>query len=263
MAGVIATDLTRRPGPVLLVDLGTNGELVLSHEGRLWACSTAAGPAFEGAEIDCGMPGLPGAIERVELDADLRFTTIEGSAPRGICGSGLIDAVAVLRRAGVIDVYGRIQDGGGLPPELAARLRPGARGTDVMLAPAAGRDLVLTQGDVRQVQLAKGAIAAGVRLLCQGAGIAPWELRQVLLAGAFGQHVDVAKAACLGILPGIEDERILAVGNTAGEGARLMLTNAACRDEAEDLVGRVEVIELAADPEFQMVFAEEMLFPEC
>ncbi len=132
----------------------------------------------------------------------------------------------------------------------------------MILAAGAGRDLALTQPDVRQVQLAKGAIAAGIRLLCKTAGLAPESLSRVLLAGAFGLHLDVAKAARLGLLPGVPVERVRVVGNVAGEGARLILTNGDCRDEAESYTGRVEVIELAADPEFQNVFAEEMLFPE-
>ncbi|MGE5549511.1 MAG: ASKHA domain-containing protein [Bacteroidota bacterium] len=263
VAGIVALDLGARPGPALMLDLGTNGELVLAYEGRLWACSTAAGPAFEGAEIGCGMAGLPGAIERVHfVDGDLAAGTIGGAAPRGICGSGLIDAVAVLREAGIMDPTGRLGGVDRLSPALAARLRAGARGSEVVLASGPARAVVLSQGDIRQVQLAKGAIAAGVRLLCRTAGISPGDLRQVYLAGAFGQHVEVAKAARIGLLPGIPPARVRAVGNVAGEGARLMLTHAPCRAEAEALVGRVEVRELAADPEFQAVFAEEMLFPD-
>lgn len=261
VAGIVATNLPELPGPTLLVDLGTNGEMVLAREGRLWACSTAAGPAFEGAEISCGMGGLSGAIERVGLaEGDLSLETIGGAPPRGICGSGLIDAVAVLCEAGAVDVTGRLQAEGVSAP-LAARIRPGTRGAEVLLARHGGREVVLTQGDIRQVQLAKGAIAAGARLLCKHAGIEPGGLERVFLAGAFGRYVDADKAARIGLLPGIPPERVRAVGNAAGEGARLMLTNAACRAEAEGLTGRVEVLELAADPEFQTVFAEEMLFP--
>jgi len=262
VAGIVATDLSRSTGPTLLLDLGTNGELVLADRGSLWACSTAAGPAFEGAAIGCGMPGLAGAIERVGYDrGDLALATIGGAVPRGLCGSGLIGAVAVLREAGALDPTGRLQAGAGLAPGLSTRLRPGPHGTEVVIFAAPGRDIVLTQGDIRQVQLAKGAIATGVRLLCKTAGLSPGDLSQVLLAGAFGQHVEVAQAASLGLLPGIPPERVRAVGNVAGEGARLMLTHAACRAEAEALAGRVKVIELAADPEFQEVFAEEMTFP--
>ncbi|MGE5599276.1 MAG: ASKHA domain-containing protein, partial [Bacteroidota bacterium] len=259
-AGLVATDLPARRGPSLFMDLGTNGELVLAHQGRLWACSTAAGPAFEGAEISCGMAGLPGAIERVAFqDGDLRVETIGGEAPRGLCGSGLIDAVVSLREAGAVDATGRLTEEN-LPPALAGRLRRGGRGHEVVLSSAGDREVVLTQGDIRQTQLAKGAIAAGVRLLCRAAGIEPGELREVLLAGTFGRHVDAAKAARLGLLPGIPLAGVRAIGNAAGEGARLMLTHAPCRDEAEALVGRVQVLELAADPEFQTVFAEEMMF---
>ena len=263
VAGLVATDLPRLSGPSLLVDLGTNGELVLADRGRLWACSTAAGPAFEGAEIGCGMPGLPGAIERVDLiDGDLRLHTIDRAAPRGLCGSGLLDAAAVLLEAGVIEPTGRIRTGEDLPAALARRIRAGAGGAEVLLAAGGGRDLTLTQPDVRQVQLAKGAIAAGIRLLCKAAGLAPESLSRVLLAGAFGLHLDVAKAARLGLLPGVPVDRVQVIGNAAGEGARLILTNSDCRDEAESYAGRVEAIELASDPEFQAVFAEEMLFPE-
>lgn len=260
-AGVIATDLSGRPGPSLLVDLGTNGELVLSAGGRLWACSTAAGPAFEGAAISCGMPGVTGAIERVELDGDLSVATIGGAEPLGLCGSGLLDAVAVLRTAGAVDATGRLRGHAELPPALAGRIRPGPGGSEILLAAGAHGEVVLTQQDLRQVQLAKGAIAAGVRVLCAEAGLNPAELREVLLAGAFGQYVDPVKAADLGLFPGVPPERIHAVGSAAAEGARLMLLNAGCREAAQSLVGRVTVVELAAIPGFQDIFAAEMLFP--
>ena len=261
-AGIIALDLTRREGVNLLIDLGTNGELVLARAGRLWACSTAAGPAFEGAEISCGLPGLPGAIERVDFDTDLRIQTIGQATPRGLCGSGLIDAVAVCLDRGVVDTSGAMQMRREIPPVLAPRVREGKTGLEFVLTSGGPSEVSLTQRDIRQVQLAKGAIAAGVRLLCEAAGVEPGEVDRVFLAGAFGQHVDAAKAGRIGLLPGIPIGRVKAVGNAAGEGARLILTSLPCRAEAETLADKVKIVELAARPDFQMIFADEMMFPE-
>ena len=261
VAGIVATDLLARPGPSLLVDLGTNGELVLVHGEKVLACSTAAGPAFEGAGISCGMPAVGGAINRVELGEDgLVFGTIAQRPPRGLCGSGLIDAVAALRVAGALDSSGRLRPEGA--PALAGRLREGPEGLAVVLAKAeGGEEIRLTQADIRRLQLAKGAIAAGVRLLCRAAGVRPGDLQEVLLAGAFGLHLRPESAVRIGLLPGIPAVRVRAVGNVAAEGARLLLLHAPLRQEAESLVGRVEVLELAAEPDFQTVFAEEMMFP--
>lgn len=263
LAGLVATDLAGSAGPALLMDLGTNGELVLAHRGRILACSTAAGPAFEGGEISCGMTARPGAIERVDLrDGDLFFKTIANAPARGICGSGLVDAVAVLRRAGLIGPSGRIEAEVETLPRLSARVRPGRPGREVFLASAMGVEITLTQGDVRQVQLAKGSLAAGVKMLCQAATLESTDLQRVLLAGAFGLHLAPESAAAIGLLPGIAGDRVEAVGNTALEGARLMLVQAACRAEAEEIAGRAQVVNLAADPEFQNIFADEMGFPE-
>jgi len=260
VAGIVATDLLARPGPSLLVDLGTNGELVLACGEKILACSTAAGPAFEGAGISCGMPAVAGAVNRVEPGGEgLLCATIGGGPPRGLCGSGLIDAVAALRMLGGIDETGRLRPEGA--PALAGCFREGPDGLAVVLAEAeGGEEIRLTQADIRRLQPAKGAVAAGVRLLCRAAGIAPGDLQEVLLAGAFGLHLRPESAVRIGLLPGIPAARVRAVGNTAAEGARLLLLHAPLRREAESLVGKVEVLELAAEPDFQMVFAGEMMF---
>lgn len=262
VAGIVALDLPSRPGVTLLMDLGTNGEIVLAREGRMWACSTAAGPALEAAGIACGMPALAGAVTRAFWRGDLVFETVAGAPPRGLCGPGLLSTLALMLKYGAVDATGRIVPRGDLPAALAARIRPGDQGLEILLASSGGHEIILTQGDVRRLQLAKGAIAAGIRLLCKAAGIEPRQLDRVFLAGTFGQHLQADDAATVGLLPGIPAGRVSAAGNTAGEGARLMLANAACRAEAEALAGRIEVIELASDPDFQTVFAEEMLFPE-
>ena len=260
VAGIVATDLLARPGPSLLVDLGTNGELVLVHGEKVLACSTAAGPAFEGAGISCGLPAVAGAINRVELGVDgLAWQTVADAPPRGLCGSGLIDAVAALLAAGAVEASGRLRPEAS--PVLAGSFREGPEGLAVALARTeAGEEIRLTQADIRRLQLAKGAIATGVRLLCRAAGITPGELREVLLAGAFGLHLRPESAVRIGLLPGIPAAKVRAVGNVAAEGARLLLLHAPLRREAEALVGRVEVLELAAEPDFQTVFAGEMMF---
>ncbi len=257
----------------LAVDIGTNGELVLAAKGRLLTCSTAAGPALEGAKITHGMRAAEGAIEAVHIGEELQLSVIGDVPSRGVCGSGLIDAVAELLRAGLIDTLGQFvdpefvdpeTDGRKLPAFLKERLRPGESGFEFVLAwkghSGIREDIVLTQGDVAELQLAKGAIHAGFKILLKEAGLSVSDVDQVLLAGAFGNYIRKESALSIGLLPDLPVERITPVGNAAGDGARMALVSRSIRQRAFSLPGRVEHIELSSRPEFQDEFIDALPF---
>lgn len=256
--GMLATSLSERDTPTLYVDLGTNGEIVLAAGGRLHAASTAAGPALEGASIACGMRAEAGAIEQVEPDGDSLWLGVIGERePRGICGSGLLDLIAVLLDAGVIDASGRMLDAPGHP--LGARITE-RDGTRAFIVDALN-DIVLTQQDVRQVQLAVGAIRTGIELLLESAAVEPSAIAAVVIAGGFGFHVRTASLVRLGLLPGTWLDRVGFAGNTALAGARMALLDGVVRERAAGLVDRVRNVDLAAHPGFQQRFINSLTFP--
>ncbi|MDQ7063908.1 MAG: ASKHA domain-containing protein [candidate division KSB1 bacterium] len=261
-------DLERGGAPQLVVDIGTNGEMVLAAGGRIICTSSPAGPAWEGASIEWGTPAVAGAIERARVvDGDVQFTTIARQPAIGICGSGLVDLVCEFRRCGLIDASGRI-----LPPERAVdapdalRQRLVARESgacDIRIAPAAdGRWILLKQKDIREVQLAKAAIRAGIEILLRELQVKPVDLQRVFVAGAFGNHLRGEDAVALGLLPEIPPERIHFIGNAALAGAEAVLTSKVAREKAEHLAQKVAFVEIAEKPEFQDVFVEAMRFPE-
>ena len=251
----------------IAVDIGTNGEVLLGSRERLWACSAPAGPAFEGAQIRHGMRGANGAIDRVTIDDDVHVHTIGETDALGICGSGLIDLIAGLLDARVIDPTGLIQVEArdDLPPRLGARvvmrgeerqfivLRPGEAG--------ATREIVLTQDDVRQVQLAKGAIASGVQMLVHVSGVPPADVAELMLAGGFGNYVSIPSALRIGLIPTLPGDRVRYVGNAASLGAQLCLLSEAERARAAEIAGRIEHVSLAAHPDFEQIFVDCMNFP--
>lgn len=258
-AGILSTDLAALPGVSLFVDVGTNGEMVLAVDGELHATSTAAGPAFEGMNIAHGMRAAPGAVERFTIeDGAVHVETIGGKPAIGICGSGLLDAVGELAAHGVIDASGRFtRTPEALPPGLAARLE--ARDATKVFRIAG--DVVLTQKDVRQVQLAKGAVRAGVDLLLRSAGLGPLEVDRALIAGSFGYHLRTRSLLDLGLFPAELDGRVTYVGNTSQTGARALLLNRGARSGLAELAKRVTVVELANDPGFQKAFVAALAFP--
>lgn len=269
-AGVLATGLGEVERPTLLIDVGTNGEIVLAADGQLLAASTAAGPAFEGARISCGMRGSDGAIEKVVVDGRLRCGVIGGGVPRGICGSGLIDLVAVLLDHGLLTPQGRLQPAdqlpGDLPDDLARRvvIDDGQPAFVVASADesADGRPIRLTQRDLREVQLATGAIRAGVAILLRHAGLRPEQLDAVLLAGGFGNFIRRSRAQRIGLLPPeVEHHRIRYVGNTSLAGACLAARSCAARRAADELAARTRHVDLSTDPAFPTTFADSMIFP--
>lgn len=256
MGCVLATRLYDAEKPTLMVDIGTNGEMVLAANGRMAACSTAAGPALEGANIRHGMRGAPGAIDHVSYEnGAVSCSVIGGGEARGVCGSGLIDAIAVMLESGAIDKRGRIRAAGQCP-HLAGRLDE----VDGERRFRLSGDVMITQSDVREVQLAKGAIAAGIVMMAEHLGITPKEIDTVLLAGAFGSFIDPDSACAINLLPKVLQGRIRAVGNAAGSGAKMMACNGGELRRAEALIGRIEFIELAAMPGFQATFARWMRF---
>jgi uncharacterized 2Fe-2S/4Fe-4S cluster protein (DUF4445 family) len=257
-AGIIATGLHREPGVVLFIDIGTNGEMVLSINGRLVATSTAAGPAFEGMNIACGMRAADGAVEKFSIGDDglLSVGTIGKAKPVGICGSGLVDVVGELVSHGVLDRNGRFSKNGHIPDPIRERMSF-EHGKSIFLI---SDEVFLTQQDVRQVQLAKGALRSGIDILLAGSGLKYSDVDQVLIAGAFGFHLRTKNLVRIGILPGELEAKIDLVGNTSKTGARALLLDLSLRREALRIVDRVNVIELANEPGFERTFIGNLAF---
>ncbi|MGB4428929.1 MAG: ASKHA domain-containing protein [Thermacetogeniaceae bacterium] len=267
---ILATELDESSEIRLAIDIGTNGEMVLGNKDRLLACSTAAGPAFEGAQISCGMRGTAGAIDTVRMDDEFTYTTINDERPVGICGSGLIDVISVMLDTGVIDSRGRIANPNELAGTSAEKLADRIVDLDGMraflLAPAAetghGKPLFITQQDVRELQLAKGAIATGVQILLDVYGIGFDDIYEVILAGAFGNYLDKHSACAIGLIPSSLEDRVRPVGNAAGTGAKVALLSAAEYRRSARIASFVEYEELAAYPKFSEIFANSLYFPE-
>jgi uncharacterized 2Fe-2S/4Fe-4S cluster protein (DUF4445 family) len=257
---MLAEELDRVDGPTLAIDIGTNGEIVLAAPGRILACSAAAGPAFEGAHISQGMRAASGAIDHVWMEGgDLAVSTIDGGGPVGVCGSGLADAVAVFLEEGAVDDTGRLltpREAEHAGSRLTERIEQGAAGTRCRISD----QVWVTQKDIREVQLAKGAIRAGCEILMREMGIGSSDLAHVVLAGAFGSYLSPYSAVRLGLLPPVGVEIVEPVGNAAGSGAILALLSVAERRRAVEIAERTEHIELSARPEFAAELANAMLF---
>ena len=270
-AGIVIHGIHDAEDRVLYVDVGTNGEMALRANGVTWCCSTAAGPAFEGARISGGMRAATGAISAVGTnDLDLVVTTIDDAPARGICGTGLLDAVAAFLEFGVVDSSGRIVDEDEwpttCPPAVRARVDFSGDEPEVVLcAPQAPDEprVTITQRDVRELQLAKGAVAAGIEVMLGAAGIGANELDRVILAGAFGSFLSPASARRVGLLPqDIDLTRIESVGNAALAGARAALLDAGCRIEARRVAEQMRYLELSGRADFQTAYMGAMIFPE-
>ena len=240
---LVATRLDTLDELTLMIDIGTNGEMVLGNKHRAIACSTAAGPAFEGAKIECGMRGAPGAIDHVTLEGGLlRYHVIGEGEAVGLCGSGLLDLIACLLKTGDIDESGRMEDGD--------------------IYHIGNTKVYLTQKDVREVQLAKAAIRAGIELMCQAMGVNVEDIQQVLLAGAFGNYLDPQSACEIGMIPPALLERIHPIGNAAGEGARLAVLRESEFEYGKKLATETEFLELASMPEFNDCYVDCLCFEE-
>jgi uncharacterized 2Fe-2S/4Fe-4S cluster protein (DUF4445 family) len=239
-AGLVASEFAAEPGTGLFIDLGTNGEIVLKKGGEFVATSTAAGPAFEGMSISCGMLAVPGAIHRAEWDNGFRCRTIDDLPPQGVCGSGLIDILAGALERGLLGPDGRIAG-----PDKRLRLT---------------ERLALTQQDVRDIQLAVAAIRSGIRLMLREFRLEPADLDRVLVAGAFGSSLDIGHAAALGLLPDLPSGKTAFIGNASLAGARLLLVSRPARDAAEALAARISHVSLATRPDFQDEFVRDLTF---
>lgn len=262
---------------VLIVDVGTNAEILLGNESRVLACSSPTGPAFEGAQISSGQRAAPGAIERVEIDPvtkEPRFRVIgsdlwsddagfadatKQSGITGICGSGIIEAVAELRIAGILDASGLI----GSPEQVGTwRCTPEGRTHSYILhdgSAEGGPKIMVTQGDIRAIQLAKSALYAGARLLMDEMGVA--KVDRVTLAGAFGAHISPKHAMVLGMIPDVPLDHVTSAGNAAGTGARIALCNVAARNAIEETVHQIHKVETAIEPRFQEHFVNASAIP--
>lgn len=280
-ADAAAVALSEEPGKseemVLIVDVGTNAEILLGNTKRVLACSSPTGPAFEGAQISSGQRAAPGAIERVEIDPvtkEPRFKVIgsdlwstdpafaeatKGSGITGICGSGIIEAVAEMRMAGIVDQGGLI---GGPDQVGSPRLQAEGRTHSYILHDASaegGPKIMVTQGDIRAIQLAKAALYAGARLLMDEMGVA--KVDKVTLAGAFGAHISPKHAMVLGMIPDVPLNKVISAGNAAGTGARIALCNVAARNAIEATVHEIHKVETAIEPRFQEHFVNASAIP--
>jgi uncharacterized 2Fe-2S/4Fe-4S cluster protein (DUF4445 family) len=239
-AGLVASSFAAEPGAGLFIDLGTNGEIVLKKGGEFAATSTAAGPAFEGMNISCGMLAVPGAIHKAEWDNGFKCRTVDDLPPQGVCGTGLIDILAGALARGLLGRDGRIAG-----PEKRIRL------TD---------RLALTQQDIRDVQLAVAAVRSGVRLMLREFRLTVADLDRVIVAGAFGSSLDIGNAVALGLLPDVPPEKIAFIGNASLAGARLLLLSRPARSVAETLAAKISHISLATRPDFQDEFVQALEF---
>lgn len=261
VAMLLATDAWRTPRTVVAIDIGTNTEVTLAHGGRRLSCSCASGPAFEGAHIRDGMRAAPGAIERVQIiDGQVRIQTIGSQQPVGICGSGILDAVAVMAEDGLINHRGAFVSG----HPLAAPLENGKPAFLLAAADATDhqRDILVTRQDVAEIQLAKGAIRAGVELLLREAGITAADVDDFIIAGAFGTYINIESAVRIGMFPRLPLDRFRQVGNAAGMGARQLLVSRGRRAQVADLIAQIEYIELTTHRGFQDVFMASMSLDE-
>ncbi len=267
-AVLLATEIDRSKEIKLVIDIGTNGEIALGSREKIVACSAAAGPAFEGAQISSGMRGAAGAIDHVYFGDELKYSVIGRGSPLGICGSALLDVVAGLLELGMLDKRGKFISYDNLTNTAAKVFKNNLiehEGQAAFLLADAkktghGRPVMITQGDIRELQLAKGAMAAGVRVLMEIYGIQPCDIKEVLLAGAFGNYLNPHSACIIGLIPPELESKIKMIGNAAGTGARLALLSSGEYRRAANIADTVEFVELGSYPKFNSIFAESTYF---
>lgn len=273
MGVILGTHIHERPDFSMAIDVGTNGEIVLAGNNRILACSTAAGPAFEGAEIKFGMRAAEGAIEEVYIDNEsgsCHVKVIGDKKPRGICGSGILDAVAQLYDEGILNFKGAFNVEGEayekIHPALRERLVKTDSGYEFILTTAEESakkiPVTLCQKDVRELQMAKGAIYAGMRVLMNEMGITIDEVKELMVAGAFGNYIKPDSALSIGLFPALPNGKIISIGNAASEGGRLALVSADERKLCDDLARRAEYIELSSRMDFQDEYVMALYFPQ-
>jgi uncharacterized 2Fe-2S/4Fe-4S cluster protein (DUF4445 family) len=256
VAVILATEIWKTEQTVLAIDIGTNTEITLASNGRLLCCSCASGPAFEGAHIREGMRAAPGAIERVQIKGGEVFVFSIGSQPPvGICGSGILDAVAEMRKVGILNEKGALLSG-------QQQVRETAQGNEFVLVPVEktghGREITISRRDVNEIQLSKAAIRTGINVLLETAGISAQEVEEVLIAGAFGTYINIASAIRIGMFPDLPLERFKQIGNAAGMGAKQALISERSLSEARSIAKRAQYIELTTHINFQNDFLDAM-----
>jgi len=263
VADILATEMYKSEETCFLIDIGTNTEIVIGNKNGMMAASCASGPAFEGAFIKHGMRAATGAIERVWIDEDTlepKYLTIDDARPRGICGSAIVDIVAEMLKAGIIDTSGRIRDDVDSP-----RVRESSGMMEYVIAwgdeTATGREITITQSDIREIQKAKSAMFTGASILMKRLRITPEDITRVFIAGAFGTYIDPLNAITIGMLPEFPLETIKQVGNAAGTGARMALLSREARQTARKLRRMVRYVELAADPDFKKEYLAALYLP--
>jgi uncharacterized 2Fe-2S/4Fe-4S cluster protein (DUF4445 family) len=260
VSGVLATNIAREDKLRVFVDVGTNGEIVIGSSRRTLATAAPAGPAFEGSQIKCGMRATDGAIEGVQLGDGVELQVIGGDVPPlGLCGSGLVDAVAQLLNVGLLDHSGRMRSAADVPNHPLADRLIEVEGVRAFLL--ADR-VYLSQRDVRELQFAKGSIATGIKILMGILGVAASDLDEVYLGGSFGSYLNPESAKIIGLVPDVDVDKIIAVGNSAGEGAKIALLSYRERQVAFELPSRIEYIELSGRTDFNDSFVEVLRFPD-
>ncbi|MBI4977878.1 MAG: DUF4445 domain-containing protein [Spirochaetes bacterium] len=264
-ACMLSSGMHSKSGISFVVDIGTNGEAAVGNRDMLLTSSAPAGPAFEGAEISCGMRAAPGAIERVVISDDVHINVIGNAAPTGICGSGLIDAIAEMLTAGVISTTGEMIKPDELPSAVPEKVRSRVvikNGKTEFVLAGGKSPVVITQKDVRELQLAKGAIRSIIELLLKEMNIGLDALETFYIAGAFGNYIRPESAMRIGLIPKLPKEKVRFIGNAALVGAKLSLLSVPLRNELNAFSARAKNMEFAGRPEFQIAFADAMLFPE-
>lgn len=266
-SGLLALNVYEEKKSFLFIDLGTNGEIVVSNQGKLWATSTAVGPAFEGGRIQCGMRASIGAIEKITLNDDIDIKVIGNAEPTGLCGSALIDLLAILLKLRIIDYTGRMLFGQYLPDNIPKKIRERIQlyNSDIVfeVCKRKERSIFLSARDVRQLQLSCSAIKCGIKLLTQQAGINYELLEKVYIAGTFGFYLDKNNLKTIGIIPKeIDDTKISFIGNSSLAGAKCVLLNKDLKQHAEEISSKINHIDLSTIPNFEEEFALSTFFPK-
>jgi len=260
LAMLIASEIEKKKGNVMAIDIGTNTEIALKTKEKIISCSCASGPAFEGAHIKHGMRAAPGAIERVNINSKnltVNVNTIENKSPVGICGSGILDGISEMLRVGIIDSLGKINSG-----YKGVRKIKREKSLEFLLTKEGRREITITQEDISEIQLAKGAIRTGIEILLEKTGLKAQDIDGVIVAGAFGTYIDPLKAVRIGMFPEIDIGKFNQVGNAAGIGAKAILISEKLCQEANQLAKKVEYLELATHSNFFEHFTSAVRFPK-
>jgi len=260
LAMLIASEILNRQGNIIAIDIGTNTEIALKTKEKIMSCSCASGPAFEGGHIRHGMRAAPGAIERVSINSktlNVNIDTIDDSSPLGICGSGILDAISEMLRVGILDASGKMDS-----THKGVRRIRGGKSLEFVLVKEKRREITITQEDVSEIQLAKGAIRTGIEILLEEAGLKVEYIDEVIVAGAFGTYIDSLKAVKIGMFPEIDIGKFTQIGNGAGIGAKAILISQRLREQANQLAKRIRHLELATHSNFLEHFTRAIRFPK-